>query len=139
MPDSASTPAQPSADGPRDEGVPRLARGDRDEGAAARGVVLGAARRGVCDVHDRAGEALVGDDQVAAARRDEQRLAGLVGRRGRRRSARASVSGSTHAAAGPPSRSVVWSASSSPGQHTQHRLGHAEHLLAVAGDLEGRP
>src|SRR5262245_20263292 len=42
-----------------------------------------------------------------------------------------SDSARTKRAAGPPSRRVVWSASSSG---TQDCLGHAEHLLPVAGD-----
>src|SRR6478672_8442074 len=48
-----------------------------------------------------------------------------------------SVRACTTSRAGPPRRSVVWSASSVGRSATQHRLGHAEDLLAVAGDLEG--
>src|SRR5690349_21150042 len=51
-----------------------------------------------------------------------------------------SVVARTQARAGPPSRSVVWSASrpADPGAsaNPNDRLGGAEHLLAAAGDLE---
>ena len=78
IPESASMPAMPCSTQNADERVPLLARGDVEPDppvAALR--LLDAARR---DPHDRPGEPLVGDDDVAAAREDEHRLAGLVGR-----------------------------------------------------------
>src|SRR5690242_13527406 len=50
-----------------------------------------------------------------------------------------SVRACTSSRAGPPRCSVVWSASSSGRSGTQHRPGHAEDLLPAAGDLEGHP
>src|SRR3954471_6391044 len=48
-----------------------------------------------------------------------------------------SVSACSSRPAGPPTRSVVRSASNCAAPSgTQHRLGHAEHLLSPAGDLE---
>ena len=55
---------------------------------------------------------VVGDDQVAAAGEHEHGLAGLVGAGVRRRRSSSSVVARAPArGAGPPSRSVVWSAS----------------------------
>src|SRR6476659_6593821 len=50
-----------------------------------------------------------------------------------------SVRARTSSRAGPPRCSVVWSASRVGRSATQHRLGHAEHLLPAAGALEGHP
>ena len=72
MPARHSTPARPPATQRGHERVPRLAGGDLQRRAVA-----GDAARG--DADHGAREALVGDDDVRAAREHEQRLAGLVG------------------------------------------------------------
>ncbi len=63
-------------DRPGDQVVPDLAGGDRDEGAAAG--VPGHRHAAGRDPHDGAVEALVGDDEVAAAGDEQDRRAGLV-------------------------------------------------------------
>ena len=73
---------QALGDARRDEGVPRLAGLHVEHDAAA---VAGLARDpGGEDADDRAGEAVVGDDDVAAAGQHEQGLAGRVGLADRR-------------------------------------------------------
>ena len=91
-------------DGGRHDVVPVLAGRDGDVHGAVAGVDEGEAA-GV-HVDDRAGEALVGDDQVGAAADEQHRLAGRVGGPHRVDQAR-SVSAETKIFAGPPRPSVV--------------------------------
>ena len=81
----------------------------------------------------RSREARVGDDQVAAAAEHQHRSPPVSAAETASISSASAVA-STQDRAGPPSRSVVWSGSRSA---TNDRLGGAEDLLAVAGDLEG--
>ena len=114
MPESASTPTQPRSTAcatTSSQGSPAatVTMAPPHE-ALVVGVELDAAGG---DLDDGAREALVGDDQVAAAAEHEHRLAGGVGVDQRRRSARPRWSPRTQRSAGPPSRRVVWSASRS--------------------------
>ena len=77
MPDSASIPDQPSA-------TARATTSSHASPAATRTLAPpqqssdSTRDAGGGDPHDRAGEALVGDDEVGAAAEDEQRLVGVV-------------------------------------------------------------
>ena len=73
MPDEALDAGQAAGHAVGHERVPRLAGGDLEAGA------LAARRRAWRSARTVPGEALVGDDEVRAARQHEQRLAGAIG------------------------------------------------------------
>src|SRR4051794_16181915 len=72
----ALDPGEAAGDTPRDQRVPGPAGPDLERDAAVRQIGCRDPAHG--DADDRAGEALVGDDDVAAAREQEQRRAGAV-------------------------------------------------------------
>ena len=108
-------PDPAAGDGLRDEGVPWLAGSDRHDDAAAGRVEPGsdsswsALTPVVATSTTVPGEALVGDDDVAATGQDEDGIAGLGQRRRPPRRARRRWWPGPRRAPGPPRRSVVWS------------------------------
>ena len=76
-------PTQLLGDGAGDEGVPVLAGLDRDRRRPPQALARRSADAARRDLHDGAVEAVVGDDEVAAAAEHQHRLAGVVGGRHR--------------------------------------------------------